>query len=424
MTSPDTTARTAAETVLAGLDDVRSSLHGLYRHLHAHPELSMQEHETARLIESHLAELGVATFRCGGTGVVGVLENGPGPVVAFRADTDALPIAEQTGLDYASSATGVLADGTETQVMHGCGHDTHTASLLISATLLARSRHAWSGTIVLIFQPGEEIAAGARAMVDDGLWDRAPRPDVVLGQHVGPEPARTVQYRTGTSASMADSWQVTMFGRGAHGSQPHLSVDPIVQVAHTITRIQTIAAREVDPMDSAVVTIGRIAGGMKENVIPDSTMFTVNVRTFDEQVRERVLDSLRRIITAEAAASGAPEPLITELSTFPRLVNDEATTTRVMTALGEFWGPDSVGEGQLLMGSEDFGVLGEAAGAPYCFWFIGGTDPELYAKAEAAGTIPSSVAGNHSPFFAPEIEPTLSRMVEAAVVGMVTFLHD
>jgi amidohydrolase len=423
MTS-ENTAPAAARAVLAGLDDVRAELHRLYRHLHAHPELSMQEHETARLVESHLAQLGVTTFRCGGTGIVGILENGPGPVVAFRADTDGLPITEQTGLAYASSATGVLPDGTATDVMHGCGHDTHVAALLTSATLLDRAREAWSGTVVLIFQPGEEIAAGARAMVADGLWDRAPRPAVVLGQHVGPGPAGTVKYRSGTAASMADSWEVTMFGRGAHGSQPHRSVDPVVQVAHAITRVQTVVSREVDPLDSAVVTIGRIAGGMKENVIPDSAMFTVNVRSFDDRVRERALESLRRVIHAEAAASGAPEPRITELSTFPKLVNDADVMARAMAALSDFRADDGVGGAPLLTGSEDFGVLGEALGAPSCFWFVGGTDAEQYAKAEAAGTVETDVPANHSPFFAPEIEPTLSAMVEAAVVGVLTFLHE
>lgn len=422
MTSLDTP--TAADQVLTGLDEVRADLHRLYRHLHAHPELSMREHETARLIESRLMELGIETFRCGGTGVVGVLTNGPGPVVAFRADTDALPIAEQTGLDYASTATSTDSEGVSNPVMHGCGHDTHVAALLIGARLLANTRHAWSGTIVFVFQPGEETGAGARAMVDDGLWERAPHPEVVLGQHVCPGPAGQVNYRVGTAASMADSWRVTMFGRGAHGSQPHRSVDPIVQVAHTITRIQTITAREVDPLDSSVITIGQVAGGLKENIIPESAMFTLNVRNFDERVRARVLDALRRIIQAEAAASAAPDPQITELSSFPRLVNDADVSQRAMGALAEYWGPSSVHTGTPLMGSEDFGVLGESLGVPYCFWFIGGTDAEHYAAAKAAGTLETEVPGNHSPFFAPELEPTLSRMVQAVVVSTLAFLKS
>ncbi|MGJ7906085.1 amidohydrolase [Actinopolyspora sp. H202] len=422
MNDTATATRRSAEKVLAGLGELHPELHRIYRTLHAAPELSMQEHGTARLIEEHLERLGIPTFRCAGTGVVGVLENGPGPVVAFRADTDALPVAEQTGLDYASTATGTLPDGTETAVMHACGHDTHTAALLTSATLLAHARESWAGTVVLIFQPGEETAAGAAGMIADGLWQRAPRPEVLLGQHVGPGAAGSIRYRPGISASIADSWQVTAYGRGSHGSQPHAAIDPIVQVAHTITRIQSITSREVDPLDSAVVTIGRVAGGTKENVIPDSAMFTLNVRTLDQTQRERVLAALRRVVSAEAAASGAPEPEITELSTFPALVNDETVTHRAMSSLREFPDGGDVEPGQLLMGSEDFGLLGDAIDVPYCYWFIGGNDPERQERAEAAGTT-TDLPANHSPLFAPVMEPTLSRMVEAAVVGMLTFLR-
>ncbi|PXY22558.1 amidohydrolase [Prauserella muralis] len=413
-----------ATTVLSGLEDLRDDLTALYRHLHAHPELSMQEHRTAALIEKRLTGLGIPAFRCGGTGVVGVLENGPGPVVAFRADIDGLPIAEQTGLDYASTVDGVLPDGSATRVMHGCGHDTHAAALLTGAALLARSRGAWAGTVVLIFQPGEETAQGARAMVADGLWDRAPRPEVVLGQHVTPGRAGEVRCRPGTTASMADSWEVTMFGRGAHGSQPQNAIDPIVQVAHAITRVQTVVAREVDPASSAVVTVGRMLGGTKENIIPDSALFTLNVRTFDEPVRERVLEALRRIVHAEASASGAPQPRITELSRFPRLVNDAEVTRQAMGALAGHWRDDGVTDAEPMMGSEDFGLLGEAIGVPYCFWFVGGTDAARYAEAEAAGTLATSVPANHSPLFAPEPEPTLSRMTEAVVVTTLAFLKE
>lgn len=418
------TRTAAAAAVLTGLDELDDELQQLYRHLHARPELSMQEQRTAELIEQHLARSGVPTFRCGGTGVVGVLRNGPGPVVAFRADTDGLPITEQTGLAHASTTSGTLPDGTTTDVMHACGHDTHVSSLLIAAKLLARTCDAWSGTVVLIFQPGEETAAGARAMVDDGLWDRAPHPAVVLGQHVGAGPAGHVSYRTGTVACMADSWEVTMFGRGGHGSQPQRCIDPIVQVAHAITRIQSVVAREVDPARSAVVTIGRLVGGLKENIIPDSAMFTLNARAPDEQVHGRTLDALRRIIGAEAVASGAPEPHIAELSSFPRLVNDEETTTRTMTALSEHRGGRGVAVLEdPVMASEDFGVLGEAIGAPYCFWFIGGTDPRRHAASRESGTTSADIPANHSPLFAPDPGPTLPRMVEAAVIGILAGLE-
>ncbi|MHA6804253.1 amidohydrolase [Salinifilum ghardaiensis] len=416
-------ATSAGQRVLAGYGELEGDLHALYRHLHANPELSMHEHATAALVEQRLTALGAETFRCGGTGVVGVLRNGTGPTVAFRADTDALPVAERTGLDYASAATATRDDGTSTPVMHACGHDTHTATALAAAALLSGARDSWAGTVVFVFQPGEEVGAGAQAMVDDGLWDRAPRPEVVLGQHVSPEPAGRISYRAGVAASMADSWKVTMYGRGAHGSQPHRGIDPIVQVAHAITRIQTVTSREVDPVESAVVTVGQVAGGLKENIIPDSAMFTLNVRTFDDQVRQRALGALRRIVSAEAAASGAPEPEITELSRFPKLVNDAGVTERAAEALAGHFADGQVREGGRLMGSEDFGVLGGAIGVPSCFWFIGGTAPDAYHAAEERGSLEEDVPSNHSPFFAPAPEPTLPSMVQAAVLSTLAFLR-
>ena len=214
---------------IALTDELRTKMLDLYRHLHANPELSMQEHKTAELIQSSLVALGIDTFVCGGTGVVGVLTNGEGPTVAFRADSDGLPIAEDTGVDYASAATGRLDDGTEVPVMHGCGHDTHVATLLTVAELLAGAREAWAGTIVFLFQPGEETAAGAKAMVEDGLWDRAPKPEIVFGQHVGPMLAGTVHVTSGDAMAMADSLKVTVYGQGSHGSQPQDSIDPIIQ---------------------------------------------------------------------------------------------------------------------------------------------------------------------------------------------------
>jgi amidohydrolase len=394
-------------------EELREQMHRLYRHLHAHPELSMQEHATATLIEDELVPLGAETFRCGGTGVVGVLRNGDGPTVAFRADTDGLPLAEDTGLDYASSATGHLEDGTEVPVMHGCGHDTHVAVLLTVARLLAGSRGSWAGTVVLIFQPGEEIAAGAQAMLDDGLWDKAPVPEVVYGQHVMPALAGTLHYSPGDAMAMADSWKVTLHGKGSHASQPQDATDPIVLGAHIITRIQTIVAREIDPRRAAVVTVGTFHGGLKENIIPAAAEFTLNVRTFDPAVRDRVLGSLRRIITAEAAASGAPEPTIEQLSVFPRNYNDPAATAAVVGELRGALGEENVVEVEPLMGSEDFGALGAAIGVPSVFWMFGGHDA---ATLEGEGDVPV----NHSPFFAPVIEPTLSTGVRAALTAILS----
>ncbi|SDI65944.1 hippurate hydrolase [Arthrobacter subterraneus] len=393
-------------------DEQRAEMHDLYRHLHANPELSMQEHRTAALIQAELERAGLETFVCGGTGVVGVLRNGEGPVVAFRADTDGLPIREDTGVPYASTATGTLDDGTEVPVMHGCGHDTHAATLLTAAKVLAGSTDRWSGTVVLIFQPGEETAAGARAMVEDGLWDRAPKPEVVYGQHVMPGLAGTIQYASGHTMTQADSWKVTLLGRQSHGSQPQDSIDPIVLGAHIITRIQTIVSREIDPRRAAVVTVGSFHSGLKENIIPADAEFTLNIRTFDDAVRAKVLGALRRVIRAEAEASNAPEPLIEELYTFPKNYNDPQATSDVVEALRRELGEGSVNEIEPLMGSEDFGLLAESIGVPSVFWFFGGHTEETLA----ADPVPM----NHSPFFAPAMEPTLSTGVQAALAAILS----
>jgi amidohydrolase len=393
-------------------DEQRAEMHDLYRHLHANPELSMQEHRTSALIQSELEKTGIEAFLCGGTGVVGILRNGDGPVVAFRADIDGLPIKEDTGVPYASTATGLLDDGTEVPVMHGCGHDTHAATLLTAAKLLAGRKDRWAGTIVFIFQPGEETGAGAKAMVEDGLWNKAPKPEVVYGQHVMPALSGTIQYATGHTMTQADSWKVTLHGRQSHGSQPQDSTDPIVLGAHIITRIQTVISREIDPRRAAVVTVGTFHGGLKENIIPASAEFTLNVRTFDDAVRQKVLTSLRRIIKAEADASNAPEPTVEELYTFPRNYNDPQATDDVVKALGRELGEGNVREVEPLMGSEDFGILAEAIGVPSVFWFFGGHTEETMAA--------DPVPVNHSPFFAPAMEPTLSTGVQAAVAAILS----
>lgn len=387
--------------------DIQAAVRADYLHLHANPELSMQEHQTAAYIESRLAELGIEHFRCGGTGVVGVLRNGPGPVIAFRADSDGLPIKEATGADYASTAVGQLADGTEVPLMHGCGHDTHVASALGAAAVLARGAAGWSGTVVFIFQPGEETGAGAAAMLADGLWDKAPRPEAVLGQHVFPFAAGSIRLTPESAMALADSLEVTLHGTQAHGSQPQDSIDPIVLGAHIITRLQTITSRELDPRDAAVVTCGSFHAGLKENIIPDRAVFTLNIRTLTEPVREKVLAAVHRIITAEAAASAAPQPRITTLYRFPRLYNDPEQTGNIAAALAAEFGPEQVDLAAPLMGSEDFGALGDAIGVPNVFWMFGGADP----------TDPSP-AGNHSPFFLPEYRGALDTGVRAALAGI------
>lgn len=394
--------------------DSAAELSETYKYLHANPELSMQEHKTADYLAKRLEELGLEVFRCGGTGVVGVLRNGEGPVIGMRADTDGLPVLEDTGLDYASTATGFLDDGTEVPTMHACGHDTHMATALKTAELYAGAKDAWAGTIVFVLQPGEETAAGARAMVEDGLWDKAPKPEIMFGQHVMNGLTGTVTLLAGAAMTTADSFKVTVFGQGSHGSMPEHSIDPIVLGASMVLRLQTIVSRQVAPQSAAVLTIGSFHAGLKENVIPDRAVFTINVRTFEPEVRDIVLTSIRRIIAAEAEASGAPEPLIEDISNFPPLYNDPTETEKLAEEFRAEFGEERVLPGSPVMGSEDFGALAAAIDVPSVFWFFGGND----AKTLAAGHPPA----NHSPFFAPVIEPTLSTGVQAAVRALFSKL--
>jgi hippurate hydrolase len=387
----------------------------VYKHLHAHPELSAQESGTAGYIQARLSGLGIENFRCGGTGVVGILRNGDGPVAGFRADTDGLPILEQTGLHYASQATGTLPDGSTAPVMHGCGHDTHITAALALAQLLSERRDLWAGTLVFIFQPGEETAYGARAMVEDGLWDRAPRPDVVLAQHVFPMPEGKLVIRQGHMASLADSWKITVHGRQAHGSEPDKSIDPIVAASSMVLRLQTIVSRELPPTTPAVVTVGTFHAGLKENIIPESAEFSVNVRTPDEQTRAVVLGAIRRIVHAEAAASGAPEPTITELNNFPRCYNDPEAATRVTEAFAADFGQDAIVDAPLGMGSEDAGWLSDAIGVPGVFWAFGAFDAQLFEDG-------ASPAGNHSPFFAPDAQAAVTTGTGAALSAVLAYL--
>ena len=396
-------------------EELRGRMHSMYKHLHANPELSMQEHATARFIAERLDALGIGNFACGSTGVVGVLRSGDGPVIGFRADTDGLPILEDTGLDYASTARGVLADGTGVPVMHGCGHDTHVATLLTAAELLAGATESWRGTVVFIFQPGEETAAGAQAMIEDGIWDKAPRPEIIYGQHVMGNEAGTINISIGNAMAMADSLKVTVFGRQSHGSQPQVAIDPIVLGAQMVLRLQTIVSREVHPLKAAVVTVGTFHAGLKENIIPATAEFTLNIRTLEPEVRAQVLAAVRRIILAEADASGAPLPEITELYTFPRNYNQPAATEQLIEAFRAALGAENVAVVEPMMGSEDFGAFAEAIGVPSVYWMFGGMSREVLDSGRP-------VPMNHSPYFAPVIEPTLSTGVRAALAAILSKL--
>lgn len=408
---------------LAGLQSLLPALEALYTDVHAHPELSMQESRTAGLAADRLRAAGYdVTMGVGKTGVVGLLRNGDGPTVMLRADMDALPIEEMTGLPYASKVKVTNREGKTVPVMHACGHDMHIAWLVGATTLLAQARDAWRGTLMAVFQPAEETAEGAQAMIDDGLFDRFPKPDVVLGQHVMVGPAGNIGGRAGSITSAADSLQIRLFGRGAHGSMPQASIDPVVMAAATVMRLQTIVSRELAADEAAVVTIGALQAGTKENVIPDDAIIKLNVRTFDAGVRKRVLAAIERIANAEAAASGAPRPPeITTLDHYPLGVNDAGASARIVDAFRRHFSIDRVRQVGAASASEDFGSFGTEWGVPSMFWFVGGTDPGVYAKAKAAGEI-NKIPTNHSPYFAPVMHPTLETGVETMVIGTLAWL--
>ena len=419
----NTTKETASDPVLTNLTQLIPNLEALYKDVHAHPELSMQETRTAALAADHLRKAGFeVTTGLGKTGVVGLLRNGEGPTVMLRADMDALSVEEATGLPYASKATATDAEGQTVPVGHMCGHDMHVAWLVGATTLFAQARDGWRGTLMAVFQPGEETAEGAQAMIDDGLFKRFPEPAVILGQHVMVGPAGAVAGRIGAITSAADSLQIRLFGRGAHGSMPQASIDPVVMAAATVMRLQTVVSREIAAADAAVVTVGALQAGTKENVIPDEAIIKLNVRTFDESVRKHVLAAIERIVNAEAAASGAPRPPeITTLDHYPLNLNDAEASKRVADAFRRHFSAERVRVTGPAPASEDFGSFGTEWHVPSVFWFVGGTDPDRYAQAKAAGRL-NELPVNHSPLFAPVIHPTLETGVETLVVSARAWL--
>ncbi|WP_426404451.1 amidohydrolase [Streptomyces sp. R-07] len=425
------TPRASAASVtplLAGLDARLPGLRALYEDLHAHPELSFQEFRTAGVVAERLRAQGwEVTEGVGRTGVVGVLANGPGPVVLLRADMDALPVKEETGLPYASTATGTDPDGHDVPVMHACGHDMHVTCLLGATGQLAAHRGAWHGTVVAVFQPAEEVG-GAPAMIEDGFLDRFPRAEVCLAQHVAPAPVGFLGTRPGPVMAASDSLRVTLFGRGGHGSTPETAVDPVVMAAAVVMRLQTVVSREIGASQTAVVTVGSLHAGTKENIIPDTAELKVNIRSTTPAVRDRVLAAVERIVRAEAAASGAPkEPEIAPINSFPVTVNEPEATAVVQAALAE-----ALGEGrvftlqQAVTGSEDFGVFGTALGVPSVFWHFGGGDPALYAGIDPDSLLenglPDTVPANHSPHFAPVPGPTIPLGVTALLAAAAPWL--
>ena len=406
----------------SALEAMLPEMEEIYKDIHRHPELSMQEKRTAQIAADYLKKYNwKVTTGIGGTGVVGLLKNGEGPTVMLRADMDALPITEASGVPYASTVKAKDEAGREVGVSHTCGHDFHVTWLMGAARLLAEHKDQWSGTVLAVFQPGEEVGRGAKAMMDDGMMKRFPKPEVVLGQHVMVGIAGHVGHRSGAIISGGDTLQVKLFGRGSHGSQPQNSIDPVIMAAATTMRLQTIVSREIDPDQSAVLTVGSLQAGTKENIIPDDATLKLNIRTFNEDVREKVMASVKRICKAESQASNAPkEPEFSTLSYYPLTENDAQATARVAEAFDAQFGDRSF-ETPRRSASEDFSVFGREWKAPYVFWFVGGTDKDVFLEAKknkAINTIPS----NHSPKFAPVLHPTLKTgfvtMITAAAVWL------
>jgi amidohydrolase len=413
----------AVAATLAAVDDVRPWQEELYRDLHQHPELSHQEHRTAAAVADRLRQAGFeVTTDVGGTGVVGILRNGDGPAVLLRADMDALPVLEDTGLPYASTATGTpLGSERPVPVAHACGHDMHTACLLGAAQLLATAQKHWAGTLIALFQPAEETGNGAQGMVADGLAKLVGPVDVALGQHVVPLPAGTVATKAGPFFSAADCIRVTVYGRGGHASMPQACIDPVVLAAAIVMRLQTIVAREVEPGEPAVLTVGSITAGTKANIIADRAELQINIRTYSESTRQTILAAIRRIVTAECAASNSPrEPEFEMFDQAPLTVNDAGVTGSVTAAFTDTFGADRVIEPPRILGSEDFSDIANGVDAPYSFWLFGGADPAVFAGGE--GTIPTDLPVNHSPHYAPVIQPTLDTGTAALVAAALSWL--
>lgn len=402
----------SARNILNGLASTQSQREELYKYFHQHPELSMQEHSTADRIIQELEASGISTHRIGDTGIVAIIENGAGPIVAMRADIDALPVKETSGKDYASTATQIdEKTGTEVPVAHACGHDFHLMSLLTALQAFNENLDQWSGTFIGIFQPAEETAEGARAMLAADLERAIPRPSVYLGQHVlASLPGGYVGTRRGPVLSSAFSVKVTVHGNGSHGSMPELSVDPVVLASTIVMRLQTIVSREVAATETAVVTVGAIQAGTKSNIIPDSAELLINTRAYNSAVTEHLKEAIERIVRAECVAARSPQdPQFTYYDRYPLTNNDGDATNTVREAFDAYFG-DEVSDLDAVPASEDFSIIPDALGVPYTYWGLGGFADE------------SSAVGNHNPAFAPDLQPTLDRGAEAIVVAACAWL--
>lgn len=411
---------------LETLDSVYPSLDALYIDLHQNPELSLREEKTAKKMADRLRAAGFdVTEGVGGLGVVGVLRNGKGPTVLLRTDMDALPVLEQTGLEYASKATGVNQSGETVPVMHACGHDAHMASWLGAALMLSQNRDDWKGTLVFVAQPAEEIVHGAMAMVKDGLYTRFPKPDYILGIHVANTmPAGRIGVVVGPASAASDSVDVTFYGTGGHGAIPHRTVDPIVIAARAVGAMQSIVSREIDPFDPAVVTIGTFHAGHKRNIIPDEAKIQLTVRSYKPEVQKKILDAIARIAKGEAIAGNAPkEPLVSvvESESAEVVINDPALSARLLAALQKGMGDQEVVEAEPHMTSEDFGVYASRAGAPGIQLRVGAVEPGVFAEARAAGRT-MLLPGPHNSRFAVDREKTIKGGATAFTLSVLELM--
>lgn len=402
---------TSVQKILSDLDETQAERERQYKYFHQHPELSMKEDHTAQTIIDILSKAGIETKRVGKTGVVAEIKNGEGPVVAMRADIDALPIKENSRKDYNSTVSTQDENGKTVGVSHACGHDFHISSLLGALKAFNKHKDAWRGTYIGVFQPGEETAQGAKSLVENGITRIIPKPDVYLGQHVlGAIPAGTVGIRSGAFLTTAASIRVHIFGKGSHGSMPELSVDPVIVASSIVLKLQTIVSRELATKDYAIVTVGAINAGSKSNIIPDDAELLINTRTYSEDTQKFVHSAIERIVRGECELARCPKkPEFTYYDRYPLTNNDQNSSLRVRKAFDEYFGEDSVNISRA-SASEDFSIVANAFNTPYAYWGLGGFEDMKNAP------------GNHNPAFAPDLQPTLNRGLESAVVAACAWL--
>jgi hippurate hydrolase len=428
--TPASDAISRARHVIGDVDTVLDAVDALYRDLHQYPELSQFEEQTSAKVAARLdgAGLEVATH-VGGFGVVGVLRNGDGPVVALRGDMDALPIHEDTDLPYASQVSVTRDDGSTVGVMHACGHDLHTSCLVGAAELLAANRDAWRGTLFILAQPAEETISGAAAMLADGLFSRFPRPDVVLGQHAMHARAEMLLHRPDTFLAASRNLEIRIFGKGGHGSSPHVTIDPVLMAAQAVVALQAVVSREISPNQPAVVTVGSIHGGTRYNIVPPEVTLQVTTRGLSEPVMDQIQAAIERIVNGVCAAARAPkEPQVTVCEQTYATVNDPATTARVRAVHEALFGDDVVSYPEVIMGSEDFALYGmpgagryDEPAIPTAFWFVGTLAADRWDAAPGTQLLDklATFPGPHTPHFAPDRTASLRRGLEALTAALV-----